>query len=388
MSDLKILHVFPDDKFFDGISSLFDEIDGVINLYVFYTKNPNYKFKYTKSYSKIRFESDIKNYLSLFKDPNIDVIFYHSLSPTYYKYVKYTDEKKINIWWCWGYDIYSTGIVDIDIHMPLTLKVKNLIERTSTIKNRTKNYAKTLLNFIKLNFNFDMRSLRYRKALSKIDYVITVLPIEFDLISKNKYFKGFRFKERGSFRDYEDSMISNIISIETGNILFGNSASFDNNHVDILNIFENIYINNTIIMPLSYGNKRYAEILKNKSDSRYLILDSFLNNTEYEKIITSCSYAVFGHLRQSAMGNINLCLRNGLKVFLYEKSLIYKQLIKDGYIIYTIDFDLNEKELSNPLTSEQIKHNQNVYKSILGMNSFQNFCNLITAVKKPCTDFC
>ena len=129
MSDLKILHVFPDDKFFDEISSLFDEIDGVINLYVFYTKNPNYKFKYTKSYSKIRFESDIKNYLSLFKDPNIDVIFYHSLSPTYYKYVKYTDEKKINIWWAWGYDIYSTGIVDIKLYLPLTIDVKDKVDR-------------------------------------------------------------------------------------------------------------------------------------------------------------------------------------------------------------------------------------------------------------------
>lgn len=380
MSDLKILHVFPDDKFFDEISSLFDEIDGVINLYVFYTKNPNYKFKYTKSYSKIRFESDIKNYLSLFKDPNIDVIFYHSLSPTYYKYVKYTDEKKINIWWAWGYDIYSTGIVDIKLYLPLTIDVKDKVDRLQFEK--LKFYKSKIRYFIKDKFGFDLKVHKYRKVLPKINYVIPILPIEYELISQNRFFCGELLMERASFRDFDDSMIPETYPLSNGNILLGNSASFENNHLDIMKIFKTIDVmDRKIIMPLSYGNKLLAKILKSESDSKYLVLESFLPPPEYNEMIKSCSYAVFGSLRQHAIGNINLCLRYGIKVFLYKDGITYKQLTKDGYHVFTIDFHLNEHELSKPLLKEQIIHNQNIYKSIMQRNGLSALDRAIKNIK-------
>ena len=46
MSDLKILHVFTDDKFFDHISSVFDKIEGVNNLYVFFSNKQNHTVRF------------------------------------------------------------------------------------------------------------------------------------------------------------------------------------------------------------------------------------------------------------------------------------------------------------------------------------------------------
>ena len=37
--------------------------------------------------------------------------------------------------------------------------------------------------------------------------------------------------------------------------------------------------------------------------------------------------AVFGVIRQQAIGAIKQCLRNGIKVYLYEDSIVYKHLI-------------------------------------------------------------
>ncbi len=381
---MKILHVFPDDKFFDGISSIFDKIEGVTNLYVFYTKNKNYKFKYIQSYHKIIFENDKKKYLSLFKDPNIHMVFYHSLSPSFYEYVLNTDYKKINIWWSWGYDIYTTGIVDINLYLPMTSKIKDQFDKLGL--KTYKYYAKKLIYFIKENFGIDLRVFRYRKALSRIDYHIPVLPIEYELVSQNKYFHGNRLMERGSFRDFDESMFPKTYPLENGNILFGNSASFENNHLDIMKVLKTIDIKERkIVMPISYGNKQLAKVLKAESDSRYIFLETFIEQSEYINIITNCSFAIFGSLRQHAMGNINICLRSGIKVFLYKEGIIYKQLINDGYYVYTIDSDLNEYELSTPLSKDQIIHNQNVYKSIVERNGFKELNRVIKNIHSGVT---
>lgn len=98
-------------------------------------------------------------------------------------------------------------------------------------------------------------------------------------------------------------------------------------------------------------------------------------------MIKSCSYAVFGSLRQHAIGNINLCLRYGIKVFLYKDGITYKQLTKDGYHVFTIDFHLNEHELSKPLLKEQIIHNQNIYKSIIQRNGLSALDRAIKNIK-------
>lgn len=307
-------------------------------------------------------------------------MFFHSLSPSFYEFVLNTDDKKINIWWSWGYDIYTTGIVDLNLYLPLTLKIKNKIDISGPQKY--KYYTKIIVHFIKQYFKLDLRVYRYRKALSRIDYNIPVLPIEYELISQNKYFHGNRLMERGSFRDFDDSMIPKTFPLENGNILFGNSASFENNHLDIMKILKTVDIKDRkIVMPISYGNKQLAKVLKVESDSRYILLETFIEQTEYINIIQKCSFAIFGSLRQHAIGNINLCLRYGIKVFLYKDGITYKQLIKDGYYVFTIDFHLNEHELSKPLLKEQIIHNQNIYKSIIQRNGLSALDRAIKNIK-------
>lgn len=39
MKKVVILHVFTDDKFFDSVSSFFDSLKNVENVYVFYSKD-------------------------------------------------------------------------------------------------------------------------------------------------------------------------------------------------------------------------------------------------------------------------------------------------------------------------------------------------------------
>ena len=102
-----VLHVFNDDKFFDGIARFFLELSNVKNLFCYYSKN-NKPYKYIKNEKIVIRYSDWNKYTDLFHDPDVDIIYFHSLPVSNYKLFKYIDDKKIVIWWCWGYDIYNS----------------------------------------------------------------------------------------------------------------------------------------------------------------------------------------------------------------------------------------------------------------------------------------
>lgn len=364
---MRILHVFSDDKFFDRIAINFDLLEDVDNLYIFYSPNKEYKFEYIKSHHKIQIENNKENYLKLFSDSQIDVVFFHALRSSYYEYILKTDIKKILIWWSWGFDLYNTGLIKIELYKPLTLQTK---------KSRVIKLSKTSLSYIRKlkSYLLTLRSDFVRRSVIKrIDYCVTVLPIEFELLSNVKFFSAKRFMERAIFSAFEPLELSKTPPI-LGNVLVGNSATWENNHLDLIEILNQTDLGNgrKFILPLNYGDHVYAKIIKANLNDNFLSLDDFLDYNQYLEMLQSCSHVIFGCMRQQALGNIFLCFRKGIKIFLYKKSLNYIQLKKDGYIVFSIEDDLTSDSLSIPLTIEQVKHNQQVLKKIHSMNGLDS----------------
>ena len=169
---MRILHIVPDDKFFEAVASLFDKITDIENIYLFYADTVNYSFKYIKSVNKLTVVYDKKEYLLYFSDPLIDVIYFHSFPPSKYKLIKYIDKNKKVIWWSWGYDIYNSyrGLQPL---IPLTL-CKPLTRQYISSKN------KTILDVVKrIIFLITKRNdNRIREhAIKRIDFCKTVLPV-------------------------------------------------------------------------------------------------------------------------------------------------------------------------------------------------------------------
>ena len=70
--------------------------------------------------------------------------------------------------------------------------------------------------------------------------------------------------------------------------------------------------------------------------------------------MSGCTHAIFGMIRQSGLGNIYLCFRKGIKVFLFKDSILYKQFKTDGYHVFSIEDELNDnsiiaKEFTKPI---------------------------------------
>lgn len=206
----------------------------------------------------------------------------------------------------------------------------------------------------------ERRAIRLqRQVFERVDYISTVLPIEYDMLRKNtgtraQYFP-FQYSSRKKTQDVPQ------MSKKADSILVGNSATMTNNHLDILSLLEQRGITNVIQMPLSYGDEYYAEYLKQVAASSKLKINPILNfmeKEEYMSFLTHCKALVLGCVHQQALGNVLMMLSQGSKVFLYEDSIDYKYLKSAGLVVFTIENDLTKENMNTPLTEQEIVINR------------------------------
>lgn len=358
MTKIVILHIFTDEKFFDSVSDFFDSLKNIENLYYYYTPDINYSFKYIRSKNKIKIISCFNEYTHILSSEQIDVIYFQSLSPSFYHYFKYINQKTILIWWCFGYEIYNSQrylppMVKIKLFKPITLQFKHNNKKVYSVKN----LIRPFYWLIRLPWDYYVR----RKLISRIDYFSPVLPIEYELMKRNNYFKAQSFminEGPGLLGNVEFTYFKT-----AQNILIGNSFTYTNNHLDIFAKIKPYQLNTSkYIIPINYGNE-YAgkrDVFKHisgLSPEKTIWIDDFMPYEKYKHLLSSVSHAIFGHMRQQAMGNINMCLLRGTKIFLYKDGLLYKQLKDFGYIVFSIEDDLSEKALKTPLSKEDAYNN-------------------------------
>lgn len=356
MNTIKFLHIIKDDKFFDDVFLQFEQIPNFENNALLLVKNTHrYQFTHIKLKDKVRLVES-KDLIQILKEGRYDFVFFYSLPVRFYKYVTRIPNNKKIIWWCWGYEIYSPirgldPLVAVPLYKPLTQRF--------IVKN---NPVKVFLMRVLLAPYY---SRIQQKVICRIDYFQPVLPYEYRLMLG---ISGFRAKE---FYYPGHSLYTNVdIPYDKrvdGGILVGNSATPSNNHLDIWSCIERfIPSNRKVVVPVNYPKGKLADKIDKyiRSDRHNLFfLRDFLPREKYFELIDSCSYAVFGVIRQQAMGNIYYCLLRGIKVFLYRESIVYKFMKEYGFVVYAIE-DIDESSFINPLSITETKKNTLAFAKI------------------------
>ncbi len=352
---LRVLHVTPDDKFFDLVIPKWDN-DIFENRAILFANNKNYQIKYIKATNLVKIIWSDMMAKDCLMSNDYDIVLFHSLPSKLYKYFKYIPEDKIVIWWGWGYDIYfqSQGLspfIKVDLYKPLTF---NYVE---SVSSKILRFLHEMRWFFLKPYNIKRRNY----VLSRIDYFQPGLDYEYRLMKQVNTFKAKEFYDLPVGSSYPVGFpYDNICMKESnGNILLGNSASPTNNHLDLLHIIQaKKQSGQQILIPLSYGDSKYANWLINRIDRKNVqtILD-FMPLDEYMKLFDSCSYAVIGSIRQQAMWNVFYALSRGIKVFLYKDSIMYKSLINMGYVVYAID-DITSNSFEIPLSPAENEINR------------------------------
>lgn len=351
-----ILHLIPDSVFTDFVINKFNHLDA--NNHKFLILSNTEKLIYTKSENvdiineKSLLTKDFLQYLKSFS-----YIVVHSMFSRYVKKMIIKSENDLKfVWIGWGGDYYETiPKLKKTLHEKRTLE---LMSHKSSVKLAIKKAIKFLIPYYNISTS---------DIYNRVDYFAPVIYDEYDLLEnilKPAHSKYIPF----SYGQLENDLLNGIedSEIQGDNILVGNSASYTNNHLDVLELLSNYDLKDKkVIVPLSYGDDRYAKEIISLGHkllpNNFMPQIKFMKKNEYHQLISSCSICIMNHKRQQSVGNIISLLYLGSKLFLNKENIIFHFLKKEGAIIFSIE-ELSTESISTRLTTEEIEINRNVLR--------------------------
>lgn len=373
----KIIHIFDDDKFIDPTIKLFESIHP--NQSTYYVLKYNDKpFKFVKSEIALpvvlKDYDDIQQFCLKINQSDSEVVFLHALNSSKQKIVSLLPSRWVKVWFIWGYDFYLNWKLinqkiyerETNLYLKNNLSFKNKLLYSSVSFSfflQTKKYKNLIPNAIvnKLNQIFDTE---FYSAAKEMDFVVPVIPKEFELVKKMKIKAQFAPFSYGCIEDILGDKINESV-ISSRNILIGNSADPANNHLDIFEKIKKMdWEDRLLYVPLSYsGTPEYKEYIIQKGKEyfgdNFKPLTSYISLEDYNKIIASCGFLVFNHIRQQGVGNIVSLAYMGAKIFLNKQSTVYTFYKSLGMKIFSIE-ECDYKSLNLNLTEEERKLNRQI----------------------------
>ncbi len=365
---LHILNCIVDDpKFIDDMIEVFDYTQGEHQVdYCFITDSANYQL-HIKSKQRVKMLRPF-DVIPFIVSHRIDVVMIHGMNSLPHIVLLQIPSIVKVVWLAWGYDLYrfpveERSLIKLPLFKPLTKKVRN--SDRNAYWARKKSFLVYLLK--------DRKSIR--KAISRVDFFSGVVEMEYDLMRKNKFFKAEQVVFNYFKLDVEGCTFENIGFVQGNHIVLGNSASDTNNHLDALEYLKGIDLKGRkIIIPFSYQrSKYYVEKVKMSCQKHFdniTFLEHFLPLKEYNEYLSSCGYAIYFFESQAAMGNVRDAFLKGRKVFLSETSVMYKYFHSLGFIVFSVQKQLNAFELSTPLSNEQRLYNLDKMKKYQSSEKF------------------
>ena len=349
-----ILHLVHDEKIINRLISSFEEAMPQKNLFVCFTKKP---LKYVEKRSNvIIYNCKTKIDTNLLQ--NVDSVLIHYLSLKKILFIDKFIKRDVKCYWfVWGTDIYN----------------KLLAARGCPVYYEKKYLSKTMkfLLFLGKCHIYDYRSRRILSFIKKrINSIVS--PCDYPLL-KNYLDENNKSENITDFFYYPIEQILNRDllnkSVTGNNVLLGNSASITNNHLYAFQYLSKIDIGERqIVVPLNYTiNEKYINHVIDSGETifgknRFIPLREFLPLREYNELMLSAEICVYGNWRQEAMGNITIALYLGSKVFMSNKSPLFKWFKEVGAIIFELETITNDS--FQVLSQEDKEHNRNLMFSL------------------------
>lgn len=369
---LRILHIVKDAIFTDLAYTQFETAYPGISTYLLPSKKTPLKSIKKASLKRVsRFSFLDKKFIKYLE--GYDAIIFHSITPFSLEIIKRINSDTCLVWIGMGYDYYDL-IYD---------KPEDMLEpQTKLLKNKLGKHK--LTDYIKLPIKKFLHGLIYNNAknkktlLRKISIFSPVLTSEFEPVKNSIADFDATYMKWNYGLNYLHENQKSIGFVRGQNILVGNSAAPNNNHIEIFSILKNLSIpaDSKIIVPLSYGDMSYKnEIIaigKRMFGIKFQPLTQMLEMKEYVDVLASCSIVIFNHKRQQGAGNAGIALFLGAKVFMNPESLLYQEYVDQGLVVFPnseIENELTKYDLAY-LDKDQRLHNRDL---ILKCRSFDDY---------------
>ncbi|MFN3020014.1 TDP-N-acetylfucosamine:lipid II N-acetylfucosaminyltransferase [Chryseobacterium sp. TY3] len=367
-----IIHICQDEKFINSGFNQFEKLHQNQNEIWVYDC-PEKRLKHiTVDISKIRFiENDSETYRLIPKD---SIVVFHSLPNHVIPNLSYIDQSVRIIWCIFGFETYSDHTIYSVNKSFDSITKKITLTKKYSVKEDIKFVLFPYIRKFKKNLYLTIKERERLKKkeklnnLKRVDYFATSFDEE--KISQEKML-GFS-RPLFNFWYYPVELILDLnqeVNYDKSKIMIGHSGYRNGNHLDVVNKIKNYsFVNEDIIIPISYGEKNYIDIIKpliTKNLPGVNFIEEFQSLDTYNNLLANVKIAIFNNRRQQALGNIIALVFLGAKVFLSEKNSFYHYLKRIGIKIFSYENDLNSKSIENGLSLEDISTNrQRLYEQL------------------------
>jgi hypothetical protein len=369
---MRIAHIITDEKFPDSAYEMFEQVLPGCNDFIL----PDLKspIKHLKKIDPIRVSRySFLNSRFIRVINGYDALIIHGMSAFSIELINRCSENVSIYWIGMGFDYY-----DIIYDSRWGMLKKHTREEVIEVRTSFRFMRSALIQILRNARNRVLypHSNDKKRWVKRVDYFCPVLESEFFSLKEkiNNWNACYVDWNYGNSAALVDGEYGENFSLGS-NILLGNSASPTNNHIDAFHFLKKnekfLPDDSKIIVPLSYGDLNYREIVVKEGleilGDRFFPLTEMVSPREYSKVIESCSLVFMNHIRQQAGNNIAQALYMGARVILDSKNPFYKEYKKHGVFISSLDDIENEPDfLSIPLTAEEKYKNKYSLRELRG----------------------
>jgi len=306
------LHVVPDNSFINKFCDNLEELGLWQNNKVIVRSNEGalksikHNLPFAPLYSS-RFSSLIGN------TSKYEKVFIHYLTPLLYRWLTKNNFQEVN-WMIWGGDLYNLPALE-----------RICYESKTWDEYVRKDWsAQTVLYNLKIKLT---QSPFREKAYWKIKNVLTWMREEYSFamhnLSLNAHHKFFFYENQLPYEKL-DALAKPGNSSQKLSLILGNSGSPANNHLEAVQYLENNRIAVDLVVPVSYGDKRYIAFLKKTlkfSYGKIDFLDRHMPFEEYLNLLASADGLIMNTIRPQGYGNILMMMYMAKPVFFNPKNI-------------------------------------------------------------------
>ncbi|MEP0133068.1 MAG: hypothetical protein ABJJ25_12720 [Eudoraea sp.] len=340
----KLIHVHSDHKFIHD-SERFESEFFINELVILDAKNSLNKEYHNKA---LFFEPNPENLNKILAIVNTaDILVIYNLDVFKSLIVNHADKRVKIVWRFFGTELYSRKL-----HLYLSTKSRSFF-KPRLIKDQVKRI---------FPFLFQNETLFYR-AIKRSDAIICVFKEEYEYLIRHWNHLPKLIPLSLDKLQFTKEIDFELEYPKKNTVVFGNSRSNYNNHLDIMELAESCNLNKKIDIKIlfNYGAENaYTDKVREKARGieQATLIDSFMPPHEFNDFYGLVAAFVNNTYRQFALGNIMSALHRGAKIYLNKKNTTYTWFKNEGLYIYEIEDLKNDLETGKiHLTKSEIEHN-------------------------------
>ena len=377
---MRILHLITNHQVVERTLGIYESVfPGKNEVLVFYLWEDFNRLEKYKGYPNVN-RNNVRKVAKGYDFSEITYIVAHYMRMDMIDFIRYAPSRVKVCWEIYGHDLYNQFLepngYPLYYSSPADYEEHSFFKKTFPFIFKAIFELKGDKYLFKSQINKQFKYISNRTSV--VQYCCRYDELLLEEYSNRKYesYEVFNYSLKEVLGDLVDAPFSS-----GQDILVGNSASFSNNHLYILDFLKDKIIpeGTCLIMPLSYGGSpkyvnRVESSFRQYFPDNIKTIKDYMPIAEYNQIFKRIRIMVLSAWRQEAHGTAIMGFYMGIKVIMSSRSPLFKWFRECGFIVFDLE-SINDR-FFDPLSAAECLHNREL---VLDKYKEENFINNLQA---------